>query len=298
MNNISFKSYSYHEIGASSLIIIKGLGHQNITSKNYYWNNSKRKDFHCIFQYTLSGKGAIKIGNKLHYQYPGDAFFIDVPSKTEYFLPENSTNWEILYLEFSKEVLPIMHRIYAQFGPILHLSDNKEILKTLLNIFKFAENGTISQIYKNSNIAYSFLMELCSYSAQNQYTISEQITKAQKYIENNYSDASISLDDLAEVSNLSKFYFTHEFKKQVGIPPGKYLIEVRLKNAAEMLVTKKDLNIEEIAFLSGFSNGNYFGKSFKKLFGITPNEFRKTKRNYNFTTIFYDPLASKISNSE
>ena len=81
------------------------------------------------------------------------------------------------------------------------------------------------------------------------------------------------ISELAESLEINKSYLIRRFKKEVGIPPGKYLQTVRIKQAKQLL-HRPQYSLEVIAALCGFSGANYFCKVFKKETGETPTTWR------------------------
>ncbi|MCD8104602.1 MAG: AraC family transcriptional regulator [Lachnospiraceae bacterium] len=99
--------------------------------------------------------------------------------------------------------------------------------------------------------------------------------EAIKYIKENYS-RQITAEKLAEVVNLSPVYFSHLFKKQIGMNMTDYITDYRMKIAKKKLLETDD-TIYEIALSVGFQEQRYFSKRFKQIVGMTPTEFRKLK---------------------
>lgn len=93
------------------------------------------------------------------------------------------------------------------------------------------------------------------------------------YLDMHYQE-NISLDHLAEVSHLNKFYLSHIFSKAFGISPITYLLERRILHSKELLKST-DFSITQIAHTTGFSSSNYFSQSFKRYTGLTPAAYRK-----------------------
>lgn len=89
-----------------------------------------------------------------------------------------------------------------------------------------------------------------------------------------HSHEDLSLQDLSTQFNFNPSYLSRLFKKETGFSPKEYLIHVRLKNVQQLLVST-NLPMEEIAELTGFKHGYYLSKYFKKVFSISPSEFRK-----------------------
>ena len=96
-----------------------------------------------------------------------------------------------------------------------------------------------------------------------------------KKIEDKYSEISFNLNSLADEMNLSSGYLSSLFKNLFGIPFQDYLNNMRMEKAKLLLLTT-DLKNYEIGELVGIENFNYFNSKFKKTFGMTPKEFKKS----------------------
>ena len=64
-----------------------------------------------------------------------------------------------------------------------------------------------------------------------------------------------------------------------GITPAQYIIKLRVNKAAELL-GQKDMDILEIAYMTGFKSSSNFYKCFKEQIGFTPKEFRNNRGNF------------------
>ena len=89
---------------------------------------------------------------------------------------------------------------------------------------------------------------------------------------------TISIEDLLQISCMSKSTFYRAFVDQLGISPYQLIINERLKIAKNLLLEER-LSIKETAYASGFSSPNYFIRLFKKHEGITPKQFVNSKLN-------------------
>ena len=103
--------------------------------------------------------------------------------------------------------------------------------------------------------------------------VSRECGRAKRYIDSNYSE-EITLDKLADVARLNKYYFAHTFAEIYGISPMNYLIQKRIFVSQELL-TSTDMNLSEISQQCGFSSPSYFSQSFHKRCGINPTAYRK-----------------------
>ncbi len=101
------------------------------------------------------------------------------------------------------------------------------------------------------------------------------IKTAKRYIEENFAN-DISLDDVSNVVNISPYYFSKIFKEESGLNFIEYLTNVRMEKAKELL-TSSDLSMKEICSMCGYTDPNYFSRSFKKNVGVTPTEYKEGK---------------------
>ncbi|MYL46778.1 AraC family transcriptional regulator [Virgibacillus halodenitrificans] len=95
------------------------------------------------------------------------------------------------------------------------------------------------------------------------------------YINQNYRDA-LTLDTLADIGHINKYYLAHIFKSDVGISPIEYLNKIRIREAKILLETT-DYSIAHISGIIGYSSQSFFTQAFKKATGETPSKYRKKK---------------------
>lgn len=98
------------------------------------------------------------------------------------------------------------------------------------------------------------------------------IKNVQLLIDQNPS-SNLSLRELAQIAHLSPYYFLKSFKKEIGISPYHYQLQMRIKNAQNHLLTGH--TIAETAQETGFVDQSHFTRFFQKITGITPGEYLK-----------------------
>ncbi len=106
-----------------------------------------------------------------------------------------------------------------------------------------------------------------------------ECARIKRYIDSNYQD-NITLDGLAQMAHLNKYYFVHTFTKCYGMSPINYLNERRIEVSKELLAST-DHCIADVARLSGFSSQSYFSQSFKKSCSMTAGAYRKLMKKKN-----------------
>ena len=102
---------------------------------------------------------------------------------------------------------------------------------------------------------------------------SRAVRKVQAYLKEHIRD-EINLEKIAAQVGLTGAYISTIFKKETGMTPTNYLIQLRIEKAKELIRTT-DLTINEVAYAVGYVDARYFSKLFIKIVGIKPVEYRR-----------------------
>ncbi len=109
---------------------------------------------------------------------------------------------------------------------------------------------------------------LSSNSSEEQF-----FNKLQTVIDKKIQDPSFNVDVFSQKLGMSRMQLHRKLKATLGVSASEFLRTERLKAARHLLQTS-DLTVSEIAYSVGFNDANYFSKSFKKLFKISPSDFK------------------------
>lgn len=104
---------------------------------------------------------------------------------------------------------------------------------------------------------------------------SHVISRAEKYVAENFCDPNISLISVARYVGLSAAHFSTVFSQTVGRSFINYLTAMRIERAKQLLATT-NMKLATIAMEIGYNEPNYFSHVFRKLEGITPKEYRNS----------------------
>ena len=130
---------------------------------------------------------------------------------------------------------------------------------------------SVSYKHKASSVLNRIFAELYkdNKSLENQ---NSKIYQSVKYIKGNCLKKDFSLKTAAEKSMISETYFRKLFHQEFGISPKKYVIQVRIKHAASLIITGYH-TLQEIADICGYEDYKHFSVEFKKITGVSPSKY-------------------------
>lgn len=200
----------------------------------------------------------VKLGREDHAKSAAQQFFQWMENKFK----EYPMDIKLKALEF---VLLAEHIAYESGGMTYHFRDRKDYLPELLPM------EDLSDVQK-------WFLEKIVTAARNvkskkhEYT-NNIVEQAKEYIQNNYTK-DLSLEAVSRKVDVSSYYFSKLFKDVSGENFIEYVTRVRIE-AAKSLLKDVTLSIKEVCVACGYSDPNYFSRSFKRYEGMTPSEFRE-----------------------
>jgi signal transduction histidine kinase/DNA-binding response OmpR family regulator/ligand-binding sensor domain-containing protein len=94
-------------------------------------------------------------------------------------------------------------------------------------------------------------------------------------IEENLSNPDFNMTVWCKELSISRSKLFSKVKEITGLTPNDFVVNIKLKKGAALLVENREMTVSEIAYGLGFASPGYFGKCFKESFGITPLQYRK-----------------------
>ena len=147
-----------------------------------------------------------------------------------------------------------------------------KLFQEILNVW---EKKEIGYRHRCSALLYEILAE-CYLQNFKATPRQSKIQHSVDYLLANYKNSNLSLKEIAEKSFMSEVYFRKIFKEEYGTSPQKYIIRLRIQNAAGLIATGY-YSLAEVALMSGYEDYKYFSVEFKKAMGVSPSEY-----SYNY----------------
>ncbi len=237
--------------------VINGGGKRHIGNHISYFKNSQLILIgsnlpHMGFTDRLTINGSETIV-QMKPDFLGEAFF---------HLPETHAIQKLF--ERAKMGVIFHPEIKREIGPLIEELGNKKGFKRMLSFLKILQKLAKTKDYSLLNVQ-DFGVEI--YQQDN-----DRVDRIFKYITNHFQD-HISLDEIAELVNMTPPSFCRYLKKVTGKTFTALVNEYRIVHASKLL-TEKPTSITDICYESGFNNFSHFNKLFKNTTGKSPSAYR------------------------
>lgn len=216
-----------------------------------------------------SGEGKTTIGEELYDFGPGDLAIIEPETVHDEL---SSSTCEVYCCLFTYQgSLPLENGLYS----LRNLANAEEVLDNILRLFLQIQNEMFSKCLAYESVL-NFLMGqlvIVFYRTRtNVRSMADGIEYVKMYIKENYT-RGLDFHILASHVGYSYDRLRHIFKERVGISPSRYLLNVRIKRAKEMLANTEQ-SVERIAKATGFGGASRFVEVFRSETGQTPGKYR------------------------
>ena len=217
----------------------------------------------CAHELTIviSGKVTYRIGGVCYELLPGSAIFIPALSERERLRAESECDY--VSFNFSSDA--------PELATLIENACHSEVMLILSAIDRIAEKPGLSFYDRAAEMLAVIISLLENYSRTERMTA--LTLGILDYIHKNFR-SRITLSDIASEFYFSPVYCESVFSSDVGQSIIDYVLDLRI-HEAEHLIIEGDMTLSEIAERVGFSDYNYFSRTFKKRNGYTPTEYRR-----------------------
>lgn len=180
---------------------------------------------------------------------------------------------EFVYIHFDgSNSHEIVEHILSVHGPLIRSKNNVLIGNFIYDTVQFYKNDGVETMFETSMRIYKLLHMLTDLNYQT--TKKENpIHMTIHYIKDNIGK-KITLKELADLANMSVYYYSHRFKEETGYPPMDYVINSRM-DKAKILLVRTNKTINEIANEVGYGSSGSFINIFTDKAGCSPKTYRR-----------------------
>lgn len=271
--------YTPSGFAKNSLLYLQEIG--DLQAKQAHTSKRSELDSFLLLMVT-AGAGNLVYDNCTYRLEEGDCAFINCAGSYSHTTSQEAL-WSLSWIHFNGNAMPAVYEKYQSRGgsPVFHPADVDRFLALHDSIFRMADsNDYIKDMKINSGLSELLVLLMAeSWNPEEARNRGRSLSDLKVYLDEHYTE-KISLDQLAELFYINKFYMTRVFKEQYGVSINTYLQQLKITKAKQMLRFTK-VSMEEIGIKCGIGEANYFSRLFRQVEGITPSAYRKQWRTGN-----------------
>lgn len=226
-----------------------------------------------VIEYILSGRGYLEINDKKFKVKKGDVYLIEPNTKHRYYADKDEPFkklWVNFYSHTYGDILKSFKMNGIYYFPKVNIENYFYQIFLLENVSLYSEDI--------SYLAYEIIFQMTlkikqSMIIEHKYKNLDLARQIRQFIDTNIQ-SNIKLNSIATKLKISVPTLINKFKECYKITPKKYILEKKIKTACVLLLDSNK-KINEIASLLCFSDAYNFSHAFKKIIGISPNEYRE-----------------------
>ncbi len=262
---VNYNSVESHE----APLIVNVASCVNTDIEAVCYNKIGRLDYYLI--YLIEGKLVVETDGGCGEVNEGELFVI--PPRRAYRYESFGEHIYFLCVHFtgSEALSKLEEYDIPLFPKVCSLSPNNHLQKRFMSLFDaFAKKDSFFE-RELAILLERILIEASR--AIKEKSNGTLLSKSIRFINEHYAD-QIKIPDLARMEGMCMTLYNKLFKRQMGVAPTKYIMNLRIQHAIELLDTS-DIPINEIGTICGYNNFNFFSRIFKACVGKSPSEYRK-----------------------
>lgn len=220
--------------------------------------------------YTPNGNGILEMKNHKHYTLPEHSLIFARHKDIRSLICKNENFWHFHCYWFTYTGLEIPFDTVFSI-PAVHEDTEESFVTDILN--RLQTNFPFYTAKADFLFANKLMNWIELFSQQTPRSKQIPIEAIVTYIAQNLSQPHL-LQDVSTHFAYCEKHLRNIFKKNMGISPKQYVLNMKMKQACNML-SESSISIEELSYNLGFSSPYHFSNAFKKLIGISPSEYRK-----------------------
>lgn len=238
---------------------------------------------HYLFHFIISGKGRLFIddskGNNHEFHINKKQGFMICPEVVSTYVADEEDPWEYSWIEFDGLLVKeMLNQAGLSKDTPIYVSDSKSRALALENEMVYMAQHADESSFHIMGHLYMALDHLLQSSVNKRAIVDNNliefyVTEAIAFIELNYHK-EVSVEDIAKSCGLNRSYFGKIFREHIGTTPQNFLMNYRMRKAAELLEMTK-LKIKDICPAIGYPNQLNFSRAFRNIYGMSPSDWRK-----------------------
>lgn len=211
---------------------------------------------YTLIHHVLSGKGKIKNTSGTYEVSKGESFIIN-PGEITVYTADDTDPWHYIWIGFDGN----LSKRFAKLPTVIKSSGN--IFKEMMTADEY---GDTAEEFLSGK-----LFELYAKLFSGNIDKEDYLLKITNYV-NTYYNNECDVSDIAKALNLERHYLSRMFKQKTGTTLKSFITQKRMEEAKRLLTEGNSVSYS--AVMSGYKDQFLFSKAFKKLYGVSPNEWK------------------------
>lgn len=230
-----------------------------------------------LLLYCVDGRGVLRCGSEVFRLKPGQLAIL--PQGLEHhYRADRRRPWSLYWVHFQGSAAAVFLNYlgYRSGKPVLDVGLSPALLAVFDSLLAVRQTGysTLAFVHAANQLRYlltQFTLEQRSHLARHGL----DLAAIAAYMQENIA-RQLTLDTLAQVANLSKYYFAARYKALTGYSPLKHFTHMKMEYACQLL-DRTDLPIQAVAEAVGYTDPLYFSRLFRKTLGQSPRDYRRAQ---------------------
>ena len=233
---------------------------------------------YTTIEFIMAGKGKLNLGGTCHQLCPGSLFSYKVGNRHK----------------ISSSPITPMIKYFMVLAHSPDIEIDSKIIKEQLNFENIRDHSEIVDLFElilgNTNapvdngvsignlLAHTVILkisELAQVNSKKQVRAWDTYNRIHQHMRNNYFRIK-TVDELANELHIDPAYLSRVFRRFHNHSPYRFLVRLKMRHAASLLLSSSRL-VKDIAFELGFENPFHFSRTFKSVYGVSPENFLQNK---------------------
>ena len=286
--NANIRYLPVHEQDENWSLMVKTAGFQSIPGNSIYPTQGHPVEYKFNFHigrvleefqmiYITKGGGTFESSSCKSIPIGEGTVFFLFPGEWHRFKPEQLTGWDSYWVGFKGKFAEnlVANGYLSVNKPVVKVGYNEEIVSLYQRILEAGNEERSGYQQYISGIVIHLLGYVYYRAKDNHYedkSIVQKIDKARVLIREQIN-ANITPEAIAASLNMTYSWFRRLFKQYTGLAPARYITQLRLQRAKELLSTSSK-SIKEIAVEMNYESVDYFSTQFRRQTKMTPTQYR------------------------
>ena len=251
--------------------------HKHHQNRNEAMRPFRTSGYALIFLYEGSAK--LSIHHRRHALRPGSCCLLAPDTWVKCEAGRSGAAFYLLTYE-SLDAVPAEGLAGAELPPhdeAVHMLTHTPAMITLLTqMEQLAHHNDDASYFRRQALFYELLHLISLVQSSEDKPAHDAIQMTVHYMDSHYMN-DLHVGKLPEMANLTPSAYCRAFKKSVGVSPGTYLTQLRIRKAKELLRVTGRSTLKDIAQSVGFNDELYFSRVFKKSEGVSPTVYASSR---------------------